>query len=101
MKRGHVPKRTCSGCSRRLPKARLLRFTLGPEGLIPGDGPGRGHYVCSEPGCLDRVLGRRNLSRLLGRPLDEEEALRLREALLAEAEDSGGREDFPESGERR
>jgi predicted RNA-binding protein YlxR (DUF448 family) len=101
LRRGHVPLRTCRGCSGRFPRGSLLRFTLGPEGVVAGDGPGRGYYVCRDPGCLGKVLSRRNLSRLFGRPLSEEDTVRVNEALLEKMEDSGRPERFPSSENRR
>lgn len=84
MSRGHVPLRRCLGCSRRFPKRSLLRFTLGPAGLVTGDGPGRGYYVCRNIDCLGKALTGRNLSRLFGRPFTEEEAMRLKDAMCEE-----------------
>lgn len=84
MKRGHVPLRTCLGCGGKFPKRRLVRFTIGPDGPVAGNGPGRGHYLCRKAGCLDRALGRKGLSRLLGRVSGEEEIQRLRHELLEE-----------------
>lgn len=82
MKRGHVPLRTCRGCSGKFPKSALLRFTFGTGGPVAGSSPGRGCYVCRKDACLDKVLGLRYLSRLAGRTLGEEDARRLRQALL-------------------
>ena len=82
MKRGHVPLRTCRGCSGKFPRRALLRFTLGPGGPAAGEGPGRGYYVCSKAACLDKVLDRRNLSRLAGRLMSERDAEQLKQALL-------------------
>jgi predicted RNA-binding protein YlxR (DUF448 family) len=82
LKRGHVALRTCLGCGGKFPKSRLFRFTMGPGGVAGGNGPGRGHYLCFNAGCLDKALERRGLSRLLGRMPDGEEVKRLRRDLL-------------------
>jgi predicted RNA-binding protein YlxR (DUF448 family) len=74
--------RTCRGCSGKFPKSALLRFTFGAGGPVAGRSPGRGHYVCSNAACLDKVLGLRYLSRIVGRTLGEEDTRRLRQALL-------------------
>ena len=101
MRRGHVPLRTCMGCSRRFPKGCLLRFTFGPEGVVTGDGPGRGYYVCRDSSCLGKALSGRNLLRLLGHSPGEGEAERVYEALRKAMEDSGRSESFPTSEDRR
>lgn len=88
MTRGHVPLRTCLGCSGKFPKGTLFRFTLGAGGLQAGEGPGRGYYLCRKAACVEKGLTGRNLSRLLGRLPGEEEIGRLRKAAL-ENGDSG------------
>ena len=55
---------------------------MGPDGPVAGNGPGRGYYLCRRAGCLDKALGGRGLSRLLGRVPGEEEIERLRHRLL-------------------
>ena len=92
--------RTCLGCSRKLPKSDLVRLTLGAAGPVAGDGPGRGYYICRSPECLEKTLGRRGLSRLLKRPVSDEEAARLKKALL-EKESSEPEAGPPGSEERR
>lgn len=101
MRRGHVPLRTCKGCSGRFPRASLLRLTVGPEGVVTGDGPGRGYYVCRDSGCLKKLLGRWNLSRILGRPMSDEETERVSEALNEEVESPAGPERVPGPEDRR
>jgi predicted RNA-binding protein YlxR (DUF448 family) len=54
----HAPVRMCAACRQRFPKARLLRHTRSPLGnWMPDDDqtrPGRGRYLCSDPGCRER-----------------------------------------------
>jgi hypothetical protein len=100
LRKGHVPLRTCLGCTRRFPKSDLLRLTLGADGPVAGSGPGRGYYVCRRAECLEKALSRRGLSRLLKRPVGEEEAARLKRTLL-ETESSPSGMSPPESEERR
>ncbi|MDR0465795.1 MAG: DUF448 domain-containing protein [Deltaproteobacteria bacterium] len=56
--RPHAPVRMCAVCRRRLPKAQLLRHTRSLQGeWTPDEGrtqPGRGRYLCSDPGCRER-----------------------------------------------
>jgi predicted RNA-binding protein YlxR (DUF448 family) len=52
----HTPVRMCVICRRRAPKTALTRFTAGPEETDPVPDkkrgtPGRGMYLCDEPGC--------------------------------------------------
>jgi len=48
-----TPVRMCVGCGGREHQSQLLRFTLGPEGmLIPGRGRGRGGYLHLRRECL-------------------------------------------------
>lgn len=101
MKRGHVPLRTCIECSRRFPKTSLLRLRVGPGGVVIGDGPGRGYYVCKDPRCLSNLLSSRNLARFLGRPITEEEMRRVSEGMLERTEDSARPKGFPGSEDRR
>jgi predicted RNA-binding protein YlxR (DUF448 family) len=88
LKKGHVPYRTCLGCSGKFPKGELFRFTLGAGGPAGGDGPGRGYYVCRKAGCVEKGLSGRKLLRLSGRAPGEDEIGRLRQAAL-ETGDSG------------
>lgn len=74
--------RTCRGCRGKFEKGALLRFTLDDGVPVAGKGPGRGYYVCANAACIEKALGRRNLSRLTGRSIGEEDAERLRHALL-------------------
>ena len=54
----HVPIRTCLGCRTPRPKRELVRLVRRPDGRVVVDAgaPGRGAYVCAEPGCVARAL---------------------------------------------
>jgi uncharacterized protein len=54
----HAPTRTCLGCRQRRAKHELVRLVRRPDGRVAVDarGPGRGAYVCAEPGCVERAL---------------------------------------------
>lgn len=64
--------RQCVGCREMKPKRDLLRVVRSPEGEISldfkGKKPGRGAYVCHDPGCLAKA----KKSKALGRALDVE-----------------------------
>ena len=54
----HAPTRTCLGCRTPRPKRELVRLVRRPDGRVVVDavGPGRGAYVCAEPGCVEKAL---------------------------------------------
>ena len=58
--RPHAPVRMCAVCRRRFPKEHLTRHTRSPQGNWMPDGdqaqPGRGRYLCSDPGCRERFV---------------------------------------------
>lgn len=81
MKRGHVAVRTCVGCRGRRPKAEMVRFVVGRQGLALGNAPGRGAYICKAEACLERALKRRNLANLSGRTPATEALAELRQAV--------------------
>jgi predicted RNA-binding protein YlxR (DUF448 family) len=48
-----TPMRMCIGCGGRDMQSQLVRFTLGPEGvLVPGRGKGRGGYLHPRRRCV-------------------------------------------------
>jgi len=67
------------GCGRSRPKAELLRFVAGPEGLerdFDGRRPGRGAYLCREADadrpaaeCARLAVERKGFERALRRPV--------------------------------
>jgi predicted RNA-binding protein YlxR (DUF448 family) len=54
----HAPIRTCLGCRTPRPKRELVRLVRRADGRVVVDpsGPGRGAYVCAEPGCVEKAL---------------------------------------------
>jgi predicted RNA-binding protein YlxR (DUF448 family) len=54
------PLRTCLGCRQRRAKHALVRLVRRADGVVAVDAvagaPGRGAYVCAEPGCVERAL---------------------------------------------
>ena len=65
-----IPLRQCLGCREMKSKRELIRVVRSPEGEVSldltGKKPGRGAYVCPEPGCLKRAIKTKALSRALG-----------------------------------
>ena len=62
-----IPQRQCLGCREMKNKRDLIRVVRSPEGEISldfkGKKPGRGAYVCPEPGCLAKAKKSRALER--------------------------------------
>ena len=54
----HAPIRTCLGCRTPRPKHELVRLVRRVDGrvVVDASGPGRGAYVCAEPGCVEKAL---------------------------------------------
>ena len=54
----HAPIRTCLGCRTSRPKHELVRLVRRVDGrvVVDASGPGRGAYVCAEPGCVEKAL---------------------------------------------
>ena len=54
----HAPIRTCLGCRTSRPKHELVRLVRRADGrvVVDASGPGRGAYVCAEPGCVEKAL---------------------------------------------
>ncbi len=94
----HVPTRTCLGCRQRRPKRELVRLVRRADGVVSvdarGGGPGRGAYVCAEPGCTERALKTGRLAHAfraacrLGEDLESSVLTRSRAAAVA-GHDSG------------
>jgi len=63
----NAPQRRCIATGAVLEKARLIRFVVGPDGvLVPdvtGRLPGRGIYVAADRAALERALSRRLFAR--------------------------------------
>ena len=82
-RRKHVPIRTCVACRRQDAKGELIRVVRQPDGTVRVDErgklPGRGSYLCPDPACWTRALGKKNL---LARALRTELAPSVRQQLL-------------------
>jgi predicted RNA-binding protein YlxR (DUF448 family) len=69
-----APQRTCIGCRKVRPKASLLRLVRGTDGRVEvderGAAPGRGAYVCPDPGCLGKAFSAGRLGHAFKRPCE-------------------------------
>jgi len=81
-----VPQRQCVACGQVRPKRELVRVVRTPGGDVRFDATGkvsgRGAYVCPDPACIDRAVRSGRLSGALERPVAEDLAERLREAIV-------------------
>ena len=87
----HVPERTCVTCRARRPKTELLRVVRAPDGsgaLLDARQrmPGRGAYLCLEPGCWHAGAMKRGLERTLRTPVSAAARQELSQALIKGAE---------------
>jgi hypothetical protein len=66
--------RQCLGCREMKPKGELIRVVRAPDGTVSldfrGKKPGRGAYLCPDPGCLARVKKSRALERAFSAQVD-------------------------------
>jgi uncharacterized protein len=64
------PTRTCAGCGRKAPKAKLWRY-VARNGTLSADpagtAAGRGAYTCPERPCVERAAARGGFSHVLRR----------------------------------
>ena len=72
-----IPMRQCLGCREMKPKSTLIRVVRAPDGSqvtldFKGKAPGRGAYVCPEPGCLKKAVKARAIERALNVPIPAE-----------------------------
>lgn len=85
-----IPQRQCMGCRERKSKRELIRVVRSPEGTVHldfnGKAPGRGAYLCPNPGCLQKAMK----SNSLGRALEMEIPQGVYDALLREMEGAHG-----------
>jgi uncharacterized protein len=69
------------GCRIKRSKRELLRIVRTTEGSVEvdpwGKAPGRGAYVCRDPGCVGKATRRGALGRALKTPLGSEDLARL------------------------
>lgn len=63
----------------------MIRIVRAPDGSIDidltGKRPGRGAYICPDPGCLDMAIKRGRLSAALEKAVDSDIVEKLREVL--------------------
>ena len=82
-----IPMRQCLGCREMKPKGELIRVVRSPEGDISldfrGKKPGRGAYLCPDPGCLARAKKGRAIERAFSAQVDPEVYLALEEQMKA------------------
>ena len=66
----HVPTRSCAVCRTSHPKREMTRIVRGADGQVVRDEtgrvPGRGTYICNEPGCRDSERAAAAVRRALG-----------------------------------
>jgi uncharacterized protein len=76
-------------CGQVRPKRDLVRIVRTPGGDVRVDATGkvsgRGAYVCPDPACVDRAVRAGRLAGALDRPVAEDLAERLREAIVRPA----------------
>ena len=81
-----VPLRMCVGCREMKPKRELIRVVKPQEGDVAidrkGKAPGRGAYVCPDPGCMKRAAKSHALEKALSCAIAPE----IYEALAAQLE---------------
>ena len=84
-----IPQRQCVACGRVRPKRDLVRIVRTPAGDVRVDATGkvsgRGAYVCPDGACVERAVRDGRLAGALERPLGEDMAQRLREAIVRPA----------------
>jgi uncharacterized protein len=91
------PTRTCVGCRTARPQQDLLRLAATPDGIRFDHRrrlPGRGAYLCPDPGCIDAATrrGASTLRRAL-RGAPEAETVAALEAIRTHLQDTAGPED--------
>ncbi|MCR5278138.1 MAG: YlxR family protein [Lachnospiraceae bacterium] len=80
-----TPMRQCVGCRESKDKRELVRVVRTPEGEVKidttGKMNGRGAYLCSDTGCLQKACKNKGLERALKLNIPEEIIIRLKEEL--------------------
>ena len=70
---GNKPQRSCLGCGSTKDKGELLRFVLGPDGVLTpdlkGKLPGRGAYTCPSRECLGLAAKKKRFATSFKTPL--------------------------------
>jgi predicted RNA-binding protein YlxR (DUF448 family) len=71
-----APIRTCAGCGRKAPQAKLVRFVARGGTLTPAaKARGRGVYTCRRLACFERAASRRAFNRTLRQSVRVDPAL--------------------------
>ena len=86
------PVRQCVSCKTRKDKRELIRVVEGPDGMLVADPtgrmPGRGAYLCKNKECIETELRKAaRLSKGLRRNITAEEAAKLSEEILKQADE--------------
>ena len=84
-----IPMRQCLGCREMKPKKELIRVVRSPDGSsisldFQGKAPGRGAYLCPDPGCLKKAIKSRALERAFSTAIPTEIYSRLEEEMAAQ-----------------
>ena len=70
---GNKPQRSCLGCGATRDKGNLLRFVLGPDGVLTpdlkGKLPGRGAYTCPSRECLGLAVKKKRFAGSFKAPI--------------------------------
>ncbi len=70
----HVARRTCVACRRVDEQRRLLRLARRADGVVVPDparsAPGRGAYVCADPGCIEKAIKTRRFAPAFRKPCE-------------------------------
>jgi predicted RNA-binding protein YlxR (DUF448 family) len=76
-----LPQRTCVSCGSTTAKRELVRIVRTPQGTVEpdptGKKPGRGAYLCHEPGCWEQGVKKGRLERALKTKLTAHDAEQL------------------------
>lgn len=87
MKEKKIPMRKCTGCGEMKPKRELVRVVKAPDtkdenGEITAKGkisldltgkkPGRGAYICNNPGCFKKAVKAKRLERAFQTAIPDE-----------------------------
>lgn len=87
MKQKKTPLRKCIVCNEKLPKKELLRIVKQDAALVfdkSGKINGRGAYVCTSNGCLEKASNSKQINHLLGLPLSEKIIEEMKEFICIE-----------------
>ena len=72
-----MPERSCVACGVKMPKEQLVRIVQSTQGSVAvdttGRQSGRGAYLCRNPECWGRALGKGALGRSLSKDLSSKD----------------------------